>query len=241
MRIVYLGGKATGADCLRILLDHVRTGDSKIVAVGAAARGGGIADIANHAGLTIIDGPDAIPECDLLISVQYDRILRARHIAKAAAIAVNLHYAPLPEYRGCNQFSLAILEGRQEFGVTLHEIDEGIDSGDILFESRFAVPQDIWVDQLHLLACEKARELFDTSVPKLIAGDYRRRPQSELFETRGEPRHSFRKEIDSLKQIDLTVGRDDIERRIRATAMPGFDPPYATVAGQRIELVRKSD
>ena len=44
--------------------------------------------------------------------------------------------------------------------------------------------------------------------------------------------------IDTLKQIDLSQPGNVIDRSIRATAMPGFAPPYAIVAGERIDLVR---
>ncbi|MBK8684503.1 MAG: hypothetical protein IPN26_05660 [Bacteroidetes bacterium] len=71
---------------------------------------------------------------DFLISVQYHQILNERHIQKARTLAINLHMAPLPEYRGCNQFSFAILDQYPEFGTTLHVMDERIDHGDILFE-----------------------------------------------------------------------------------------------------------
>tara|TARA_R100001129_G_scaffold143530_1_gene104653 strand:- start:5140 stop:5862 length:723 start_codon:yes stop_codon:yes gene_type:complete len=237
-RVVYLGGKAPGAAGLKILLKMRDDLDIDLIGVGASQRDGGVSEIASDAGIPLIATPDDIPACDILISLQYDKILKARHIERAGEIAVNLHFAPLPEYRGCNQFSLAILDDRKEFGVTLHELDEGIDSGSILFERRFPIPEGIWVDQLHALALEHANALFAASLPALIKGEYEKRPQETLFAERGEPRMSYRKEIDALKQIDLSQPGNVIDRSIRATAMPGFAPPYAIVAGERIDLVR---
>ena len=47
---------------------------------------------------------------DIAISVQYHAILNKIHLDKAKRFNVNLHMAPLPEYRGCNQFSFALIK-----------------------------------------------------------------------------------------------------------------------------------
>ena len=68
-------------------------------------------------------------------------------IEKAKEITVNLHMAPLPEYRGCNQFSYCIINEDNFFGTTIHKLEEGIDSGPILFEDRFSIPDKLWVNE----------------------------------------------------------------------------------------------
>ena len=49
----------------------------------------------------------------------------------------NLHPGPLPEYAGLNVPSWAIYEGERSHGVTLHWMDEGIDTGPIVWQERF--------------------------------------------------------------------------------------------------------
>ena len=130
--------------------------------------------LAAQHGIPVIASPDEIPECDVLYSVQYHQILKPAQIAKAAEIALNLHMAPLPEYRGANQFSYAIIDGATTFGTTIHAIDEGIDSGDILFEKRFPVPTGCWVNELYDLTLEASVALFEEALPEIAAGDFRR-------------------------------------------------------------------
>lgn len=72
-----------------------------------------------------------------------EEILNAEHIGHAKNIALNLHMAPLPEYRGCNQFSFAIADNKKEFGTTIHKMDTGIDHGNILFEKRFPIQMNV--------------------------------------------------------------------------------------------------
>ena len=148
---------------------------------------------------------------------------------------INLHMAPLPEYRGCNQFSFAIVNGDQEFGTTLHQMDPGIDSGGILFERRFPIPENCFVDELYQVTFDHSVEMFETSLPLLVAGEYNIIPQETLLEERTTSLH-FRKEIQQLKEIDLDWPQERILRHLRATAMPGFPPPYALFNDIKIEL-----
>jgi methionyl-tRNA formyltransferase len=169
----------------------------------------------------------------MIYSVQHHELLKEQHIQKAGKIAVNLHLAPLPEYRGCNQFSFALMDEAPEFGVTIHEIDTRIDHGAILFQKRFPVPENCWVKTLYDLAVEAALQLFKTTLPALRAGDYQKHPQTEQAGQRPASLH-YRSEINRLKQIDLNQGRTEIEKQIRATSMPGFEPPYCLIGGKRI-------
>ena len=68
--------------------------------------------------------------------------------------------APLPEYRGCNQFSFAIVDGKKEFGTTLHKMEEGIDNGDIIAESRFDIPENCFVKELYELTYKTSRSNY---------------------------------------------------------------------------------
>ena len=65
---------------------------------------------------------------DLLLSIQYDRILKPPLLAIPKQGSYNLHFGPLPRLRGCFPTKWAIL-GDEPSGVTFHCIDRGIDSG----------------------------------------------------------------------------------------------------------------
>ena len=192
-----------------------------------------IASLARTNNITVLDSLKELPVCDIIYSVQYHQILKQDTIDKATRIAVNLHMAPLPEYRGCNQFTMAIIDGRKEFGTTLHQIDTRIDHGDILFEKRFVIPEDCWVNDLYEKTCQASLELFRASLESLISGNYELKSQKNLEEQKGTALH-FRDEIASLKQIDLSWDADKIDRYIRATSMPGFEPPFTIIGGEKV-------
>jgi methionyl-tRNA formyltransferase len=196
-----------------------------------------LAALAGMHGIPVFESPEDIPACDIIYSVQYHLILKQRHIDKAREIALNLHMAPLPEYRGCNQFSFAIVDGKKEFGTTIHEMDAGIDHGDILFEKRFAIPEDCWVQELYELTLDASVALFENTLPAIVAGDYTKTPQQALIGARGSSIH-YRKDIAALKVIDLNWDADSISRHVRATSMPGFEPPYAFVGEHKVYFSR---
>ena len=237
-RIAFLGSKPIGYQCLQYLLNHKDALDIEVVGIRTRLRtefgdGNDLTVLAGEYNIPLIASLDEIPECDIIYSVQHHELLKAAHIARASEIAVNLHLAPLPEYRGCNQFSFAIMDEVKEFGVSIHEIDTRIDHGALLFEERFSVSENCWVNDLYELTFSAALRLFETSVADLVNGNYSKTPQSELLKTRKERLH-FRNEIRQLKEIDLNQSAAIIEKTIRATYMPGFEPPFALMDGKKI-------
>jgi methionyl-tRNA formyltransferase len=75
--------------------------------------------------------------CDLHVSMSFNQILKAPILASAPEGFINCHAGALPFYKGRNALNWAIVNGESRFGVTVHYIDEGIDTGDIILQ-RFA-------------------------------------------------------------------------------------------------------
>ena len=155
-KIVFLGSKPIGYECLAYLIAQKEALNIEIAGVLTRARkefgsAHDLAELAAVHSIPVIDSVENLPDCDILYSVQYHEIIRQQHIDKARQIAVNLHMAPLPEYRGANQFSFAILDRKIDFGATIHKIDTRIDHGDMLFQQRFPIPENCWVNELYEL------------------------------------------------------------------------------------------
>lgn len=238
-KVVFLGSKPIGYECFKELIKRRDSLDIDIVALLTQPRkefagDNDLASLALQNGIPVLNSPDEIPPCDLLYSVQYHIILKAEHIARAG-LAVNLHMAPLPEYRGSNQFSFAILDGKTEFGTTIHVMDTRIDHGDILFQKRFAIPDNCWVHELYELTRKASYLLFSQTIAHILAGNYNPVPQERLVTTYGSSLH-YRNEMNQIKQIDLNWDTERIERHIRATSMPGFEPPYTFVGGKKVHF-----
>jgi methionyl-tRNA formyltransferase len=167
-----------------------------------------------------------------LYSVQYHQILKQVDINKAK-LALNLHMAPLPEYRGANQFSIAIIESKKEFGTTIHIMDRKIDHGAILFEDRFEIPFNCQVSQLYDITAQSALKLFITTFSKILKEEFKLKQQELLVPERGSSFH-FKNEMQTLKNIDFNWDTNKIAVYIRATAMPGFEAPYCIIDNRKI-------
>ena len=73
-------------------------------------------------------------EVDLLVSMSFDQILKPPMLTVAPLGFINCHAGALPFYRGRNVLNWALINGESSFGVTVHYIDEGIDTGDIILQ-----------------------------------------------------------------------------------------------------------
>jgi len=242
-KIIFLGSKPIGYECLSYLIAQRETLNVEITGVLTHARkefgnAHDLTQLATENNIPVLDALSDVPECDIIYSVQHHEILKQADISKAAQIAVNLHMAPLPEYRGSNQFSFAILDEKKEFGTTLHVIDPRIDHGDILFQKRFPIPDNCWVDMLYKLTYNASIKLFQQTLSHIVAGNYNRVPQELLVAKYGTNLH-YRHEMKEIKVVDLRWAEEKIERHIRATSMPGFEPPYCFVAGEKIYLTKQ--
>ena len=235
-KVVFLGTKNIGLECLKILYDNQFKLNYEIIGVLTDPKSENIQNYSLKNNLKLLSSLDdylSLRNIDITISIQYSKILNLHHIKKAKDLAINLHMAPLPEYRGCNQFTIAIIEEKKIFGTTIHKLEEGIDSGDILFESRFEIPKGCWVDELYEITYQKSLELLNKSLSDIISMNINPIPQATLKKERGSSLH-YRDEINDLKKIDLSLSKYEIEKYIRATSMGGFESPFTEIDGKKI-------
>ena len=244
-RILFLGSKPIGFLCFEYLVTHAQDLNIEIAGVlsNDNTRFGveySVKALSKKCRIPFIEELDDILEMediDFLVSVQYHRILKEQHIAVANVMAINLHMAPLPEYRGCNQFSFALYNGENIFGTTLHRLEKGIDSGDIIFERRFQIPADCDVKTLYDITFESSVQLFKDRMGAIFKGDYELTSQESLLDRRKTNLY-YRKDISTLKQIPLNEeDKAELELRVKSTSMPGFEPPYINVGEKKYYII----
>lgn len=243
-KILFLGSKPIGYKCLDFLLQNAAALQCEVAGVLSNENQRfdnslSIRKLTRNYGIPFIAELDAILEMkdiDFIISVQYHLILHQKHIDIANQMAINLHMAPLPEYRGCNQFSFAIFNQARTFGTTLHRLESGIDDGAIIAERRFEMENDQEVKPLYDKTFEESVFLFEENIGKILSGNYTLNNQANLIDARGLNTY-YRKDISQLKEIDLNDSADVITRKVRATAMPGFEPPFAIVDGKKYYII----
>ncbi len=168
---------------------------------------------------------------DAGVVVAYGLILPKAVLAAPRLGCLNLHASLLPRWRGAAPIQRAILAGDHETGVTVMQMDEGLDSGPILLQQRVPIGPETTAAALHdQLAAIGARLLVE-ALDGLAAGTLAARPQDERKAcyadklTRAEGRLDWRRPA------------ADLARRVRAlTPWPGA---FAQLpGGRRLKVLR---
>ena len=167
-------------------------------------------------------GPDA------LVVVAYGRILTRPVLGAARHGAVNLHFSLLPAFRGAAPVQWALARGESTTGVTTFRLDEGLDTGDLLGQSRVAIaPGEHAPALLARLAVGGAALLVET-LAGFAAGSIRPRPQEHERATTAPiltREHGL---------WDPAWSARDLEGRVRGVApWPGV---WAAHAGRRLRI-----
>lgn len=153
---------------------------------------------------------------DALVVAAYGQILSQAVLESAHRGGINLHGSILPRYRGAAPIQRAILEGETTTGVTLMQMDKGMDTGDIIaIESTSIGPEETYGELQHRLAVIAA-SLASEWMPRIVTGSYPRVPQDD-GESSMAPK--VRREETELNPSRGAVGEF---RRFRAfTPVPG--------------------
>jgi len=166
------------------------------------------------------------PDCVVVYS--YDRILPSRVLHRCRF--VNVHYAPLPEYRGRANVNWAIINGEPEAAITVHVIAPGLDAGNILYQQRVPIGDDDTVADLYAKLNEVQRENLGDTVANYISG-YEGIPQDESAATYGCTR------IPDDGEINWASTTRQIYALGRALAPP-YPGAHTYLEGRRISILR---
>ena len=186
-----------------------RSGKLTPTPVGTAAEGLGLPVIApssiNHdEPLAALDAHGARALC----VAAFGQILRAPLLASRPCI--NVHYSLLPAYRGAAPVERAIMDGLTETGVTIMQMDAGLDTGPMISAERVAIgPEDDTGTLLARLGEVGGRLLVD-AVDALEAGALTLTPQPD------EGMSLAPKITDADRPLDPALSAETLANRVRA-------------------------
>ena len=106
----------------------------------------------------------------LFLSLEFDRIIKTEKFKTDRLF--NIHFSNLPKYKGMFTSVVPILNGEKEAGVTLHKIDNGIDTGDIIDQIIFPLEINDTARDLYFKYLDNAFILFKNNIKKLIENKY---------------------------------------------------------------------
>jgi methionyl-tRNA formyltransferase len=120
---------------------------------------------------------------DLVVVAAFGQILPKEMLALPRRGCINVHPSLLPRYRGAAPLNWAIIRGETRTGVTIMQMDEGMDSGDILLQEETAIGPGETVGELHDRLAVSGAQLLMETIRGLEAGAIRRTPQDHAAAT----------------------------------------------------------
>lgn len=123
----------------------------------------------------------------LVVVVAYGRILPPDILALPQYGCVNLHVSLLPKYRGAAPIQWAVLNGDAETGVTVMQMDEGLDTGDILCTRRVPIGPDTTSGELFEQVAGVGAALLCEVLGKIEQGDVHPQKQDGALATLAPP------------------------------------------------------
>jgi len=163
---------------------------------------------------------DVYPVADLLfMSLEFDTLIAPARFRSAKLF--NIHFSLLPQYKGAYTAIWPLLDGKDYTGVTLHKIDKGIDTGDIIDQERISIALNDTSRTVYDKYLDAGYRLFETWLPRLLAGNFVALPQpadNSSFRSRSS--------IDFLNlKIELKQTAFAVHNQIRAFTFREYQLP----------------
>ena len=147
---------------------------------------------------------------DLIVVAAFGQILKNDVLEMPHYGCINVHASLLPRWRGAAPINAAILHGDEETGVTIMQMDVGLDTGPMLAKKSIRIKPDDTAGSVSQALSTLGADLLIETLPDYLAGNLTATPQPED----GSTYAPMLKKTDGL--LDFTQPAIDLERRVRA-------------------------
>lgn len=146
---------------------------------------------------------------DIMVVIAFGQIIPKEILEMVPYGCVNVHASLLPKYRGAAPIQWSIIDGEAVTGVTTMQMDEGLDTGDMLLKTEVPITAEETGESLHDKLAKAGAALCVETLAKLQEG-------SIVLEKQGESPTAYAKMLDKkLGNIDWTKSAVEIERLVR--------------------------
>lgn len=177
--------------------------------------------------------PEAIEElkkyeADVYVVAAFGQILSKQILEMPRFGCINIHASLLPKYRGASPINQCIIDGEKETGITIMQMDTGVDTGDILTQKKVTIDDKETAESLFGKLSKAGAELIVDTLPKLEKGEIIPVKQDESYA-------SHVKMMDkSMGRIDWTKDAALIERLVRG--LNAWPSAYTSYQGKTVKI-----
>ena len=165
--------------------------------------------------------PDAISQlrkypADVIVVVAFGQILPKQVLEMTRYGCINVHASLLPAYRGAAPIQWAIINGERVTGITTMQMDEGVDTGDMILKQEVTITSEETGASLHDKLAKVGASLCVKTLKALEDGN-------AIFEKQGETTTSYASMLKKeMGRIDWNKSAVEIERLVRGlNSWPG--------------------
>lgn len=168
-------------------------------------------------------------DLDAAVVAAYGLILPQPILDAPRLGCLNIHASLLPRWRGAAPIHRALLAGDRETGITIIQMDQGLDTGPILLSEPLAIAADATAETLHDALSQLGACLIVAALQGVADGTLAARPQPEEGVTYAA------KLSREEGRLNWTEGAAALERKVRAfTPWPGA---WCDMAGERVKIL----
>ena len=196
---MFMGTPEISATCLKTMLDRgedvvaVVTGKDKPRGRGNLLSPTPVKALAEERGIPVLT-PDTLRteafleelklySPDIIVVVAYGKILPKAVLEFAPHGCINVHVSLLPRHRGAAPMQRAIIEGDRETGITIMQMDEGLDTGDIIAQVSFPINDTDTFETIHDESAEIGGDLLCRVLEDIREGRAVREKQDDSLAT----------------------------------------------------------
>lgn len=223
LRIAYAGTPDFAVPALEALIDSrhevvaVYTQPDRPAGRGRKLKAGPVKTVAQAAGIPV-EQPVSLREAeaqarlagyapDLMVVAAYGLILPQAVLDIPRLGCLNIHGSLLPRWRGAAPIQRAILAGDAETGITIMQMDAGLDTGDMLLKRTVPIVPGQTAQMLHDVLAVAGAEALLEAIDGLLAGRLQPEPQDAAQATYAEKLHKEEAEIDWTQPADVLARR----------------------------------
>ncbi len=154
---------------------------------------------------------------DIIVVAAYGKLLPKYVLDYPKYGCINIHASLLPRYRGAAPIQRAIMAGEKEIGVTIMEMAEGLDTGDMILKGSFPIQNENF-GEIHDKLADLGAELVITAMEDIVAG-------KATYEAQDDSLSNYAAKIEKADRIlDFTATAREIVDKIRAfSPVPGAE------------------
>lgn len=180
----------------------------------------------------------------IFFSLEYDKIINIKNFKSKNLF--NFHFSLLPKYRGCHTNFLQILKGEKFSGVTLHKIDNGIDTGPIIDQIKFKIKINDTAYDNYKKLMNYSIKLFKKNLKRIVSHKYGLKKQ---ILSNGS--YFSRASVNYKKEIKINIKKNSLKNhnKIRSLIFPAYQYPFVNgvkviksiYKNKKIYLIKSSD